>query len=113
MDMLLLIIQTGIFYEDLSFKINGRHISHSLLLHHNLAAALFIDDLIKMFKSKGWKIVSAFNAYKDPVYLSEPKFAGESLIYALAKDSGTYETILSTSVDSSKSIKEVMHTLGL
>ncbi|WP_299430835.1 polysaccharide deacetylase family protein [uncultured Maribacter sp.] len=101
------------FYEKLSLKINGRHINHSLLLHHNLAAALFIDDLINMFISKGWKIVSASNAYKDPVYLTETKFSGESLIYALAKDSGKYDTILRATGEDSKSIKIVMNKLGL
>ena len=40
------------FYEKLSFEINGRHIKHTLLLHHNLAAALFLDDLIEMFRNR-------------------------------------------------------------
>jgi len=42
------------YYEQLSFELTGRHISHTLLLHHNLAAALFLDDLVAMFKTKGW-----------------------------------------------------------
>ena len=46
------------YYEDLSCKLTGRHINHTLLLHHNLAAALFVDDLIAMFKEKGWKVIS-------------------------------------------------------
>ncbi len=101
------------FYEKLSLEINNRHINHSLLLHHNLAAALFIDDLIKMFKSKGWKIISASKAYEDPVYLTETKYAGESLIYALAKDSGKYDEILRYPAEDSRYEKEKMDLLGL
>lgn len=101
------------FYEKLSLEINGRHINHSLLLHHNLASALFIDDLIKMFKSKEWDIISASKAYEDPVYLTVTKFAGESLIYAMAKDSGKYDTILRYPAEDSKYEKEKMDLLGL
>jgi len=101
------------FYEKLSFEINGRHISHTLLLHHNLAAALFIDDLIKMFKDKGWEIVSATEAYEDPIYKTEPQFAGESLIYAQAKDSGKYEAILRYPAEDSRYEKDKMDDLGL
>jgi len=101
------------FYEKLSLEINGRHINHSLLLHHNLVAALFIDDLIEMFKSKKWEIISASKAYKDPVYLTVTKFAGESLIYAMAKDSGKYGTILRYPGEDSKYEKEKMDLLGL
>lgn len=101
------------FYETLSYKLNDRHISHTLLLHHNLAAALFIDDLIMMFKEKGWEIVSATDAYKDPIYNKVPAFAGESLIYALAKDSGKYESILRYPAEDSSYEKKIMDLLGL
>ena len=101
------------FYEKLSFEINGRHINHTLLLHHNLAAALFIDDLIKMFKDKGWEIVSATEAYEDPIYKTEPQFAGESLIYAQAKDSGKSESILRYPAEDSRYEKDKMDELGL
>jgi len=101
------------FYEKLSLEINGRHISHTLLLHHNLAAALFIDDLIKMFKEKNWRIESASKAYNDSIYLVETKFAGESLIYAQAKDSGNYSDILRYPAEDSRYEKEKMDSLGL
>ena len=101
------------FYEKLSLEVNGRHISHSLLLHHNLTAALFMDDLIKMFKDKGWEIVSATEAYEDPVYKTKTNFAGESLIYAQAKDSGKYEDLLRYPAEDSKYEKEKMDELGL
>ncbi len=101
------------FYEDLSYKLNGRHISHTLLLHHNLLAALFIDDLISFFREKGWEIVSAEDAFKDPIYSKTPKYAGESLIYALAKDTGKFEHLLRYPPDDSRYEKDAMDALGL
>jgi peptidoglycan/xylan/chitin deacetylase (PgdA/CDA1 family) len=101
------------FYEKLSFELNGRHIKHTLLLHHNLSAALFIDDLIELFKSKGWKIVSVSEAYEDPVYKTETNFAGESLIYAQAKDAGKYDAMLRYPAEDSRYEKDKMDELGL
>ncbi|WP_299436574.1 polysaccharide deacetylase family protein [uncultured Aquimarina sp.] len=101
------------FYEKLSLELNGRSIKHTLLLHHNLAAALFIDDLIEMFKSKGWEIISVTEAYEDPLYKTKTNFAGESLIYAQAKDSGKYESLLRYPAEDSRYEKEKMDLLGL
>lgn len=101
------------FYEKLSFELNDRHIVHTLLLHHNLAAALFIDDLIQMFEAKGWQIVSSKEAYTDPIYAVTPEYAGESLIYALAKDSGKYEHLLRYPAEDSRYEKKRMNALGL
>lgn len=101
------------YYEKLSYEITGRHINHTLLLHHNLAAALFLDDLIEMFKSKGWNIVSADEAYADDIYNQAPKYAGESLIWALAKDSGKYEDQLRYPAEDGKYEKSKMDKLGL
>ncbi|MEM6642129.1 MAG: polysaccharide deacetylase family protein [Bacteroidota bacterium] len=101
------------FYEKLSFSLTGRHIPHTLLLHHNLAAALFLDDLIAMFKSKGWKIISADKAYEDQIFLHTPEYAGESLIWALAKDSGNYEDQLRYPAEDSRYEEARMDELGL
>lgn len=101
------------FYENLSFELNNRHIKHTLLLHHNLAAALFIDDLIQMFKNKGWEVISADEAYTDPIYKLSPNYAGESLIYALAKDSGQYEDVLRYPAEDSRYERKRMNLLGL
>lgn len=101
------------FYEDLSFKLHGRHIPHTLLLHHNLAAALFLDDLVDMFQEKGWEIISAHKAYEDPIYSNIPEYAGESLIWALAKDSGKFEGQLRYPAEDMIYEKPKMDALGL
>jgi peptidoglycan/xylan/chitin deacetylase (PgdA/CDA1 family) len=105
----------AMFYEELAYKLTGRRISHTLLLHHNLAAALFLGDLVKMFKAKGWKIVDAEEAFKDKIFQSSPTNipAGESLIWALAKESGKYEEILRYPAEDSQYEKEKMDKLGL
>lgn len=101
------------YYENISYNLIGRHISHTLLLHHNLAAALFVDDLIAMFRAKGWKVISAHEAYQDPIFDSTPAHAGESLIWALAKDSGQYEDELRYPAEDSQYEEARMNELGL
>ncbi|OJJ17713.1 hypothetical protein BKI52_28025 [marine bacterium AO1-C] len=101
------------FYESLAFKLTGRHIKHTLLLHHNLCSALFIDDLMAMFKKKGWKIVSPMEAFQDPIYSQTPQYAGESLIYALARDSAKYKHLIRYPAEDSQYEKAKMDKLGL
>ncbi|MEM8525763.1 MAG: polysaccharide deacetylase family protein [Bacteroidota bacterium] len=77
-------------YETMAYELTGRHIPHTLLLHHNLTSALFLDDLIAHFKEKGWKITDANLAFQDSIFQNIPSdlFAGESLIWAMAKSNG-------------------------
>lgn len=109
------LFERATYYEDLAFKLTGRHISHTMLLHHNLAAALFLDDLIAMFKAKGWKVISAVDAYRDPIFLQQPLNvpAGESLIWALAKESGKFEQVLRYPAEDSRYETARMEALGL
>ena len=104
-----------LFYNDLALKLTGRQISHTLLLHHNLASALFIDDLVKMFQIKGWDVVDASVAYKDKIYTTMPDIvpAGQSLIWAMAKENGAYEHILRDPAEDSKYEEPTMNKLGL
>jgi hypothetical protein len=84
------------FYNELAVKILGREIPHTILIHHSLLNALFLDDLINMFIQNGWEIVNASDAFKDSVYSLHPDVlpAGESIIWSLAKETGKYETVL-------------------
>jgi peptidoglycan-N-acetylglucosamine deacetylase len=61
-------------------------------LHHNALNALFLGDLIDMFVAKGWTPVDAAYAYEDPLHDRQPNIvpAGESLIWALAKEGGKF-----------------------
>jgi peptidoglycan-N-acetylglucosamine deacetylase len=103
------------FYEDLAVQLTGRHIHHTLLLHHNLTSALFLGDLIKMFRDKGWTILNAEDAYQDEIFMSEPTNvpAGESLIWALAKQTGKFDSILRYPGEDESYEKDRMDELGL
>jgi len=84
------------FYNDLSKKILDREVKHTLLLHYNLLNSLFLEDLIAMFQSKGWKIISANEAFKDPVFKTTPKIvpAENSILWQIAKEKGNFNSIL-------------------
>lgn len=103
------------YYEMLSYQMNKRHINHTLLLHHNLTSALFLGDLIKEFKNSGWTVVDAKEAYQDEVFEKQPKseYAGESLIWSLAKQSGKFEQSLRYPAEDSRYEKDAMDSLGL
>lgn len=109
------IMERANYYEKRSFEINNRHISHTLLLHHNLTSALFLDDLIDKFKASGWEFIDADKAYQDKIFEKIPasNFAGESLIYSLAKQSGKYNQSLRYPAEDSQYEKGKMDKLGL
>jgi hypothetical protein len=103
----------ALYYEDLAYKLTGRHIHHTLLLHHNLTSALFLGDLIALFKEKGWNITDADKAFADEIFQQTPGYAGESIIWALAKASGKYENMIRYPAEDSQYEKEKMDNLGL
>jgi peptidoglycan/xylan/chitin deacetylase (PgdA/CDA1 family) len=78
------------YYDGLAKQLLGREPGHVILLHHNLINALFLGDVIAMFRAAGWKLISPAEAYEDPLYRSEPRNlpAGESLLWALAREKG-------------------------
>jgi peptidoglycan/xylan/chitin deacetylase (PgdA/CDA1 family) len=103
------------FYDDLSRKVVGRRVKHTILTHFNLLNALFLGDLLAMFEGRGWKLIDAADAFSDPVFASAPRVvpAGESLIWALAKESGKFEDLLRYPAEDSRHEKEKMDRLGL
>lgn len=109
------LFERAVYYEELAFRLTGRHIRHTLLLHHNLSAALFLGDLIKLFEQRGWKVIDAEAAYEDEIYLENPSNipAGESLIWALAKQTGTLESVLRYPAEDGMYEKDKMDQLGL
>ena len=103
------------FYDELSQKVLGRSVKHTLLIHHNVLNGMFLGDALQMFKTKGWKLIDAEEAFTDPVFNSEPKVApaGESLIWALAKETGKFESLLRYPAEDSVYEKPKMDALGL
>lgn len=78
------------YYDGLSHIVLGRSVAHVLLLHHNLINALFLTQVIRMFEARGWTVIDAEAAFRDPVYAMRPDTlpAGESILWALAKEKG-------------------------
>lgn len=105
----------ALFYDSLATALSGRKIRHTILLHHNLAAALFLDGLITHFKDQGWEIVNSEDAYKDSFYNQQAEIipAGESLTWALAKASGKFEKVLRYPAEDGQYEKAKMDALGL
>src|SRR6266545_757218 len=56
----------ALYYDDLSRKVLGRNVKHTILVHFTLLNALFLGDLIAMFKSKDWRVIDAAEAFTDP-----------------------------------------------
>jgi peptidoglycan-N-acetylglucosamine deacetylase len=103
------------YYDSLARKVVGRPVKHTILTHFNLLNGLFLGDLITMLKSKGWELVDAVDAFKDPVFDAKPKVlpAGESIVWALAKANGTIAKTLRYPAEDGNTELERMKKLGL
>ena len=103
------------FYDQLSRDLLGRSVSHTLLIHYNFLNSLFLGDLLEMFRAKGWVIVGADEAFSDPVFERHPDTApaGESLLWALAKETGRFENRLRYPGEDDSYEKPVLDQLGL
>jgi len=103
------------YYNTLGQRVLGYQPKHTVLVHFNLLNALFLGDLIAMFKSKGWQPIDAEEAFTDPVFASKPNVvpAGESLIWSLAKEKGTIAKSLRYPAEDSSYEAARMKKLGL
>jgi len=103
------------YYDGLGIRVLGRSVPHTLLIHYNLLNTLFLSDLLDMFRSKGWDVVDAVQVFKDPVFSRAPRTvpAGESLIWALAKEDGRFVNELRYPGESDEYEKPVLDRLGL
>jgi peptidoglycan/xylan/chitin deacetylase (PgdA/CDA1 family) len=103
------------FYEQLSRDVLGRGVPHTLLIHYNLLNSLFLGDLLAMFRSKGWGVIDAEEAFSDEVFSRQPDTApaGQSLIWALAKETGKFEDRLRYPGEDDVYEKPVLDRLGI
>lgn len=83
-------VEAAEFYDALAVRTLGRSPAHVMLLHETDIAALFIGDLVKALKAKGWTIVTADEAYADPLRDAAPDtpHAQGTLVEALAWEKG-------------------------
>lgn len=60
------------FYDGLARKTLGRSPAHMLLLHETDLAALFLPALVEGLRKDGWEIITADEAYADPIARALP-----------------------------------------
>jgi len=103
------------YYDDLARRVLGYQVKHTVLVHFNLLNGLFLNDVIEMLQSKGWQAIDAEEAFTDPVFAAKPKIlpAGESIVWALAKEKGTIAQSLRYPAEDSEYEKARMDKLGL
>jgi len=65
-------VQSADFSDDLARRTLGRAPVQMILLHETDLAAMFVDDLAAALKADGWTIVTADEAYRDPIAYMEP-----------------------------------------
>ncbi len=107
--------ERSVYYDDLARKAIGRSVKHTLLVHYNLLNALFLGELLDMFATKGWKLIDAAEAFQDPVFSAEPRIvpAGESIVWAIAKETGKFDSVLRYPGEDSEYENARMDKLGL
>ena len=103
------------FYDNLARRVLGRAIRHTILLHYNVINSLFLEDVLQMFQRRGWLLVDAEYAFQDEVFARQPDTApaGESLVWALAKETGRYDAMLRYPGEDDVYEKPILDQLGL
>ena len=103
------------YYDSLAYRVKGRYVKHTILTHFNLLNGLFLDDVIKMLKGKGWQPINAEESFSDSVFTAQPKVvpAGESIVWSLAKEKGTIAKTLRYPAEDGQYENKRMNRLGL
>ncbi|MEM7781148.1 MAG: polysaccharide deacetylase family protein [Pseudomonadota bacterium] len=60
-------IEAARFYDELAIRATGRSPAHVLLLHENDLVALALPELLAALRADGWKLITADEAYTDPI----------------------------------------------
>jgi peptidoglycan-N-acetylglucosamine deacetylase len=109
------LLDRAAFYRQLALDVLGRDIRHTLLMHYNPLNAFVLPDVMNAFVGAGWQWIDASLAFEDPVFRSQPQTlpAGESLVWALAKETGRFEDRLRYPGEDDVYEKPKMDALGL
>jgi peptidoglycan-N-acetylglucosamine deacetylase len=90
------ILERANYYDSLAQLVFKREIKHTLLIHHSLLNALFLDDLLSALKTNGWELIDAKKAYEDEVFLKQPDIVpcGESIVWQCASQIESISKVL-------------------
>jgi peptidoglycan/xylan/chitin deacetylase (PgdA/CDA1 family) len=103
------------YYDRLAREVLGRAIPHTILVHYNVLNSYLLGDVMDMFLMRGWQLVDAERAFQDEVFARQPDTvpAGESLVWALAKETGRYDSKLRYPGEDDVYEKPILDKLGL
>jgi peptidoglycan/xylan/chitin deacetylase (PgdA/CDA1 family) len=109
------LLDRAAFYRQLAFDVLGRDIRHTVLMHFNPLNAFVLPDVMSAFETAGWQWIDASIAFEDPIFRSQPQTlpAGESLVWAIAKETGRFESRLRYPGEDDVYEKPKMDALGL
>lgn len=81
-------------FQNLAERIGYPNIPHSMLMHHNILNALFLDDVLVALENKGWSLVDAKEAFEHPIYKLEPltPVRSRSVLSVLAQEQDILDT---------------------
>jgi peptidoglycan-N-acetylglucosamine deacetylase len=81
------ILDRANYYDSLAVLLYKKEVSHTLLIHHSLLNALFLDDLLTTLKTKEWNLIDAKQAFSDDIFDMQPVIepCGESLVWQCAQ----------------------------
>src|SRR5216684_3079405 len=109
------LLDRAAFYRQLALDVLGRDVRHTLLVHFNPLNAFVLPEVMNAFETAGWQWIDASLAFEDPIFRSQPQTlpAGESLVWALAKETGRFEDRLRYPGEDDAYEKPGMDALGL
>ena len=79
------------YWERQSMKLFSREMAQTLLIHANFINSDYLDDLIAMFKRRGYRFITLEEALKDDAYLLPDTYvgpAGISWLHRWAREKG-------------------------
>lgn len=109
------LVQGITFYDDIATVQLGRSPRHVLLLHENDLAALFIADLVTELRAQGWEIITAQDAFEDPISELQPQteFNGQGRVAAIAHAAGAAPRDLVSPMEEESILREIFHQNGI
>ncbi|WP_448661816.1 polysaccharide deacetylase family protein [Sphingomonas sp. CJ20] len=83
-------VEAAEFADGLAIKTLGRQPAQVILLHETDLAALYIGDVIRELRRRGWQIISPDQAYADPIHTAMPDVpsAQGTLLESMAWEKG-------------------------
>lgn len=83
-------VEAADFADAMMQRVTGRQPVQVMLLHETDLAALYIGDLVRALRKDGWTVVSADDAYADPIgeLMPDTPVANGTLTEALAWQAG-------------------------